>query len=561
MTATENAVTALDIEYGSGRSTHDRVADPLRPEIALSWRRSRVSGLDPGAPNMRFEADAVRRRTRMLAAAAPVLARLADELSDTPYCVLLADREARIAEDPAGSAVLRKRLAGIGVIAGGVFLEETTGTNSLATAHELRHGVVVHGDEHYLEPFKAFSCYGHPVIHPVTHRLEGVLDITCLSENASPLLKPLVAQAVRDIESNLLEIGRRTERRLLAEFQIATSGHDRPVVGLAAGAVLANRAATELLAPADHLRLGELAAELTVRRGRRVIERTETITLATGSTIIARMRVVEPGLDAVLVELAPEALGAQSNRMASVGGELVAGRPVYVGGAPGTGRSSTARALTGDGPVVVLDGAGDDRAWSALPRMLAVERASVLIAENIHLLPESRAVQLHRILESTQVRAVLTGPAPDNLSCYPAILAASCATHIELRDLAERPAEIPDLVHGILDKLGLAGHVRFTAAALAALAQQPWPGNLRELETVVGTAVEHRSVGDIVPSDLPERYRIGQRRSLNPLERAEFDAIVGTLRACGGNKQRAAQQLGISRTTLYNRMRTLRIPG
>ncbi|WP_420802577.1 aldehyde dehydrogenase family protein [Streptomyces cavernae] len=57
----------------------------------------------------------------------------------------------------------------------------TTDTRSpsrlIATVYELRRGLAVHGDERYLEPFKRFSCYGHPITHPVTRRLEGVEEI------------------------------------------------------------------------------------------------------------------------------------------------------------------------------------------------------------------------------------------------------------------------------------------------------------------------------------------------------------------------------------------------
>lgn len=50
-------------------------------------------------------------------------------------------------------------------------------------------------------------------------------------------------------------------------------------------------------------------------------------------------------------------------------------------------------------------------------------------------------------------------------------------------------------------------------------------------------------------------------RSLTIRERAERDAIVGALRAYDGNKVQAARELGMSRTTLYTRIRQLRITG
>lgn len=172
------------------------------------------------------------RRSRLAAAAEPVLA---EQLGDGNFCVLFTDRESRIVDMPIGAGRLRDRLEGLGVVAGGVFLEETTGTNSIATAHELRRGVAVHGEEHYLEPFKRFSCYGHPITHPVTRRLVVVLDITCDTGNDSPLLAPLIARAARDIEERLLQSTRRAEQRMLAAFQTAAAGRNRPVLVLGEG--------------------------------------------------------------------------------------------------------------------------------------------------------------------------------------------------------------------------------------------------------------------------------------------------------------------------------------
>ncbi|WP_405534310.1 hypothetical protein OG787_04070 [Streptomyces sp. NBC_00075] len=108
-------------------------SDTLRPEIAHCWWRSEMSGLSPEAPNLRFDPDAVDRRSRPVAAAEPVLAELAEQLGDGDFCVLFTDRESRIVDMPIGARRLHDRLEALGVVTGGVFLEDDR--------HELdRHG-------------------------------------------------------------------------------------------------------------------------------------------------------------------------------------------------------------------------------------------------------------------------------------------------------------------------------------------------------------------------------------------------------------------------------------
>ena len=108
------------------------------------------------------------------------------------------------------------------------------------------------------------------------------------------------------------------------------------------------------------------------------------------------------------------------------------------------------------------------------------------------------------------------------------------------------------------------------AGAASDIAQQPLISStagepnvmlmMDDSNSMLGTVLRHRSVGDITAADLPDRYRVSpRRRDLGPLERAEHDAIVAALAAADGNKARAAAALGISRTTLYSRLRSLRI--
>lgn len=86
------------------------------------------------------------------------------------------------------------------------------------------------------------------------------------------------------------------------------------------------------------------------------------------------------------------------------------------------------------------------------------------------------------------------------------------------------------------------------------------PGETSELVNTL-TALVHEVPATVIQRrHLPAHLR-QVRRSLNPLERAERDAIVNALEATGGNKSEASATLGIGRTTLYRRLRQLGLDG
>jgi sigma-54 dependent transcriptional regulator, acetoin dehydrogenase operon transcriptional activator AcoR len=511
-----------------------------------------MSGLDPGAPVGHLDIEDVDRRSRLVIAAAPVLDEMAEDLDGTGFAVMLADRRARLVDLRFGDPALRPRVERVGAVPGYRFVEETTGTNSIATTFEVRRGVAVHGEEHFIESLKKFSCYGHPVLHPVTRRLEGVLDITCLAEHDNPLLAPFLVRAAARIEERLLGGAREAEQRILAAFQHAQlRGRSVPVVAVGDDVLLANTAATELLDAADHAVLRGTAVDASA--GRPVSCR---LTLSTGQEVLAAIERVPGGAGAVFV-LEPVAI-PRSTTIPRRGSA-----PVLVHGEPGSGRTTAVRDLAGGEPVSVLD-AGDvpvvgRRAWVAtLDNLLGT--ASLVAVEAVHLLPEALARRVAVALPTATGRVVLTSGPVAELSGEHASLAAHCAERIELRPLRRRRDEIPALVGSMLAALGSPRELRFTPGALEALAGQDWPGNMRELFAVVRQVAETRQVGDVVVGDLPEAYRGRARcRLLTPMERAERDAIVEVLRATGGNKKDAARRLGISRTTLYNAIRAFGI--
>lgn len=543
---------------------------PLRPEIAESWHRVVSAGLRPDSQLDRVPITDFDPTSRLLVAANPVLDELVTQLEYTSLCLVLADRDCHIVSMRFADEGLRSALEQIGAVPGGLYSEEISGTNSVATPYETHRGLLVNGEEHFLEPLKKFSCYGQPIHHPVTRRLEGVLDITGAMPQANPLFVPFVQRAVRDIEDRLLEGSPRRQQLLLAAFQHAARQRSHAVVAFDDDIVLSNPAALDLLDAADHAILRALAPD--VPAGDTLVR---TVHLASGQAVFAEASrigatsgtmfrlVAQPEDTAATIpqhRAAPAASGVedQLTRLRETRS------PTLISGEPGSGRSHAVCALAGDEPIASLDAAdvpsvGEGR-WGDRLASLAAGHQGVLAVEEIQLLPAALCVRLTGLLAGSAARLVLTSTPRDQLAEHVAAVAASCVAHLALPPLRRRRDELPTLVERMARELRPEANVRFTTSALTVLAAHQWPGNLRQLSMVVRHAVETRSAGDITPADLPEGYRHGvQARSLTPWEQAELDAILTALRETGGNKRQAAERLGISRSTLYNRLRSLRI--
>jgi DNA-binding NtrC family response regulator len=137
---------------------------------------------------------------------------------------------------------------------------------------------------------------------------------------------------------------------------------------------------------------------------------------------------------------------------------------------------------------------------------------------------------------------------------------------IEVPALRNRPGDIPLLARHFAEQASLRaerGRATFTDAALAHLAAQPWPGNVRELENTIERAVI-LAAGDVLDVADVAGPRHGMSTAtfstftgdhvptLDELERAH---ILKVLELCEGQKTKAAQMLGINRTTLWKKLR------
>lgn len=543
-----------------------------RPEIAESWRRVMRAGLAPDSKVDRLPVSDFDRDSKLMTSASPVLDELTTELDDTSLCLLLADHDSRIVDARFTDRRVGSALEQISAVPGSAYSEEVTGTNAVATPCETRQGLLVNGAEHFLERLKKFSCYGLPIRHPLTRRLEGVLDITGVMPEANPLFVPFIRGAVRDIEQRLLDASPHADLFLLAAFQHATRrNRSGAVVVLDDELVLTNPTAADLLETADHAVLRSVAPDVP-RDGILVRQ----LRLASGRVVNLEANRIS-GTSGMMLQLRTPAqprcsAAARRRRGAEPGSgidhEIAQLRgirsPVLISGEPGTGRSHAVRLVAGDDPVITLDAAdvpsAGEGAWGKRLGEAVATHEGVVAVEEIQLLPAALCVRLAGLLARATARFVLTSTPRDQLEPEVASLAASCVSGVELRPLRWRRDELPALAHAMLQELRPETALRFTPSALGALAAHEWPGNLRELAMVVRHAAGARSSGDITVTDLPQAYRSPvSTRSLTRWEQAEHDAITAALRATAGNKVQAAERLGISRTTLYSRIRSLKI--
>ncbi len=129
---------------------------------------------------------------------------------------------------------------------------------------------------------------------------------------------------------------------------------------------------------------------------------------------------------------------------------------------------------------------------------------------------------------------------------------------IELPALRERREDIPPLVEHFLRKFALAMNkqvTRISPAAMDQLQQQPWMGNVRELENAVERAMVVAQEPELREQDFifksqPALAAAG--KSLDEIERAH---ILRVLEECGGNQSRAAEVLDIDRVTLHHKLK------
>ena len=144
---------------------------------------------------------------------------------------------------------------------------------------------------------------------------------------------------------------------------------------------------------------------------------------------------------------------------------------------------------------------------------------------------------------------------------------------VHLPALRERRADIPMLVHWFIDRYAPGSGIQVSTGAMKCLLEYDWPGNVRELENSIERAIALGGHNPLDISDLPPAIAVHGADLAGPsggfvsaytssdLEDIERVTIQRVFHEVNGDKVLAGKMLGISRATLYRKLKRYNIPG
>lgn len=605
--ARRERITAARAGFLATGSAHESAVPKV---VAASWQRSRSAGVDASTSEASYHSD-LDTTSRLVRCSQPIIDRLSDETANIPLSIAVTDGKARLLTRVDNTRRIGRLLDDVSFAPGFDYAEGGMGTNGVGTVFESGQPVQIVGPEHFHELLQPFACSGTPIRDPLSGRIEGVLDISCLVEHSSPLMHSLVRSAAHDIERNLL-IDRSQYQQALFETFIRADARSRAgVMAVGGTVVMANTVAQGLLTPTERATIQDHARYLMSRRERAV----DQLELTTGKIIRIKGTRVVVGTDVagMVLEITLVAEAAASTS------QVVAERPVPQLVLGSGAKLHLPQLLTAS----TLSGSGQSPLWKRACSDIAAASSShdaflvmgetgtgkfSLIAEIYHRVnPAGRSLLIDAVdispyfyddaeaaLEANsqptlyifrnidalstdgveELNKFLLALADSDRDVYLAatLSDANLDSDLPFRDLLvhfQQAVTVPPLRHRtedmatvvsqVLNQISHGRPTRVGPAAMRVIARYSWPRNITQLEEALCAALLRRPVGDIQPEDLPGYCHDSARRRLSGMEALERDAIVNALRDAGGNRVQAAATLGIARSSLYRKLKSFGI--
>lgn len=419
-----------------------------------------------------------------------ILTDLHSTLAAEPISLMLTDADGLVLNRFCGDHSLLRALDAVHLAPGFAYSEREAGTNGLGLALADRVPTLVRAEEHYALSLCTYTCAAVPVLDPFTGRLEGSVNLTTWCESSSGLLLALAQSAANNT----------------AALMLARSQGRRP-------------------RPAP--------------RGQ--VFRVETSRLEPGSGTLRSLSTAWTGALALTEEA------------------LTAGRVVAAVGEPGSGRATILaqaerqtrpreRILAASPPA-----AQDAEAWLSLWTPELGKPHTAVIVRDVDVLPAWVAERLRDLIVGARR---LLAPLPFSITAerfedIPPALASLVDTIVQVPPLRDRPEDVLPLARQFARR-ARGRTVELTLPAQHALKDHGWPGNVDQLHRVLKEAAHRTDVIDV--RHLSPEVMSDSIHRLTRIEAFERDEIVRVLTRPGISMKDAAEDLGMSRATIYRKI-------
>jgi transcriptional regulator of acetoin/glycerol metabolism len=576
----------------------EETANPL---LSDSWFRSQLYGLQPTTdefPRLRSGelADLLASHSGLQQLTQPVVGALSRKVADLQSVVILSDASGLVLQTFGNMHAMQKAQS-FALAPGNLWSESGRGTNAIGTALAIDDSCEIDGRQHFLTSNQDLYCAAIPIQSP-DGQIAGVLDISGPAHFPHPHTLGWVKEAAKQIEylwvkqslhpqqwlmslhSQPQKLDSVEELLLVFSDNVLTAGNRLAMRELGLGSEQLGHITFQQLFPLLTQTAVTVPLPLTVRR----------------QSYYYRLRA--PTRSAVAVSAPPTvdlpfAGPREGEKMVRL---LNAGIALCIEGETGCGKEYVSRTLHQhsrwrSGKFVAINcaaipeslieselfgyqpGAFTGASKNGYIGKIREADGGVLFLDEIGDMPMLLQTRLLRVLQEKEVTPLGASQST------PVNFAVICATH---RNLAQRVADgefredlfyrlrefalaIPPLrgwpaLPAFIQRLWQAldagqRRVQLSPDLLDNLARQPWPGNVRQLQSLMKVLLALADDGARLEiDDLPAEYRAAPAPAApRGLQQHDSQLIADTLTTYNGNVSKAAQALGVARSTLYRR--------
>ncbi|MHA7845071.1 sigma-54-dependent Fis family transcriptional regulator [Serratia sp. D1N4] len=571
------------------------------PLLNDSWLRSELYGLSRIAddfPRLRQAelADVLASNAALQQFAHPTVKTLAEKIADKQSVVVLSDASGLILNTFGDMRALQKAQR-FALAPGNLWSECGRGTNAIGTALAIDDGCEIFAHQHYLTSNQGLYCAAMTLQAP-NGQIAGVLDISGPAHYPHPYTLAWIKEAAQQIESLWVKQSLQPDQWLMSlhpQVQGIDSAAEMLLVFSGNVLVAANRLAMrELQLSAD--RFGSLTFQQLFPHGEQQANSVpQPILTHHQQRYFCRLRAPARTQVAAAPVAAPDVSLSLPDNTHKLVRLLNAGVSLCIHGETGSGKEYVSRALHQqsqwrEGKFVAIN-------CAAIPEPLIESElfgyqpgaftgankngyigkireadGGVLFLDEIGDMPLALQTRLLRVLQEKEVAPL------GSSRTWPVNFTVISATH---RDLNQRVAEgefredllyrlqefsltlpplrewpsLPVFITQLWQELGgVERGIQLAPALLQTLANYDWPGNVRELRSVLKVLFALADDHEVLNCEaLPEKYRPKQVLPQVALHQHDDRVIAATLERYNGNVSKAAQALGIARSTLYRR--------